>query len=520
MNQQSEQDQGFDQEPAPVAANGSSGSGKASAAMAMSVLALAGTGYNWYDANSSKSSVGEQTSIDYSSQIQSLEEQIQSITESQEKFASMAASTQSTEASAGVTETESEQVSEASTTEAETETESGQVSEASMAEAETETESEQVNEASMAEAETETESGQVSEEASTTEAATETESEQVSEASTAEAETETESEQVSEASTAEADTETESEQVSEASTAADITVASTPNSDEIKQIAMQQVDAVLTQAKKRLGLNEVAQLLSIGEQRLALAGDVTGAQAAFGIASERLSAFSDPLIDPVRESVTANIESLNAVDVIDKTTLTQDLGSLAGAVDGLAFKPLETLAEQAPTQEAVEESTAEEDNAQTAAPSDSGEGLSLEGAGSLLKTWGSKLGDTIGDVGTGIAGDLKDMVRIKKTGPLSDVVLAPEQEYFIRENMKLTLGGAQRAVLQGNGGVYQQNLTQVQSLLGEFFDGDNEDVQSVAGRLTELAQVNLEPELPDISNSSASLSDVLKQLASTDSSDN
>ena len=136
-----------------------------------------------------------------------------------------------------------------------------------------------------------------------------------------------------------------------------------------------------------------------------------------------------------------------------------------------------------------------------------------------MKSIGSKVGDTIGDVGSGIAGDLKGMITIQKTGPLTDIVLAPEQQYFIRENIKLQLGSAQRAVLQDNSQVYKQSLTQAQSFLTDFFDTENEDVKSVSTRLQDLEQINLELELPDISAASTSLTDLLKQLPAVGSSE-
>ena len=129
------------------------------------------------------------------------------------------------------------------------------------------------------------------------------------------------------------------------------------------------------------------------------------------------------------------------------------------------------------------------------------------------------MGDTIGDVGSGIAGDLKGMVTIQKTGALNDMVLAPEQQYFIRENIKLQLGSAQRAVLQDNTGVFKQSIAQAGAFLTDFFDTENEDVKSVSARLVELEEINLDLELPDVSAASTSLADVIKQLPSVGSSE-
>ena len=295
-------------------------------------------------------------------------------------------------------------------------------------------------------------------------------------------------------------------------------LASLPSGDDIKQMALEQVSVVLDDAKKRLGLNEVAQLLSIGEQRLALAGDIGAAQAAFSMADQRLSEISDPAIDPVRESIGSNLAALENLEVVDKNALTQELTSISGSIDTLAFKPLESLSESVSDEQGQADSSA--DASEASGESTSGDAsLSLEGAGAWLKSIGSKVGDTIGDVGSGIAGDLKGMVTIQKTGPLSDVLLAPEQQYFIRENIKLQLASAQRAVLQDNTGVYKQSLTQSQSMLNDFFDTENEDVQSVSTRLQDLEQINLELEIPDVSAASASLGEVIKQLPAVGSSE-
>ena len=303
----------------------------------------------------------------------------------------------------------------------------------------------------------------------------------------------------------------------------DALTSNLPSGDEIKKMAMEQVSVVLDDARKRLGLNEVAQLLSIGEQRLALAGDVGGARAAFGMAQQRISEISDPLVEPVRESISNNLAELESLEVVDKNALTQELADLSESVDTLAFKPLETLSESSADEQQQAQGTAESaQEAEQTASSETqsgGDASSLEGAGKWLKSFGSKVGSTIGDVGSGIAGDLKGMVTIQKTGPLSDVLLAPEQQYFVRENIKLQLGSAQRAVLQDNTAVYKQSLAQAQSFLNDFFDTENDDVKSVSTRLNDLQQINLELELPDVSAASASLSEVLKQLPSVGSSE-
>lgn len=454
-----QKDEGFERKPpAPVSGNESSGKGMAGTAMGLSLLALAGTGYNLYDSNTSGDADTEQVAVDYSGDITSIQEQIESLMSSQQELSAMATSVQSELASV------TEQVEQAAAA----------VESASVASA-TEDSADEVADTSAT----------VAEESATPDSDVDTQIQ------------------------ADADANPESESAQQIQQAETDTPATLPSGEEFKQMAMEQVNFALADANKRLGLNEAAQLLSIGEQRLALAGDVGAAQAAFSMADQRLSEISDPAVGPVRESIGSHLAALENLETVDKNALTQELASLSASVDSLAFKPLEPISDSPPDEQGQEEGV----QASSADETQSGDtSLSVEGAGSWIKSIGSKVGDTIGDVGSGIASDLKSMVTIQKTGPLSDVLLAPEQQYFVRENIKLQLASAQRAVLQDSTGVYQQSLSQAQSMLSEFFDSENEDVQSVSTRLQELGQIDLEIDIPDVSSASASLDELLKQL--------
>ena len=567
-------DQGFEQQPvAALSQSSSGGKGMAGTAMGLSLLALAGTGYNWYDTNSSKSAdAGDppQAAVDYSSDIASIQEQINALMQSQEELTAIATTAQA--GSDGAAE-EVEQVAaadesasqddmtaqSADTTQSTTSVD--ETAQADTAEAATDEAAEEMTDEQVSETEAVTEQDQESgtgsaasdaETADTETAGTETTETETTETETAltQADTEStvmeldqpESGQVAEAemvSGQDQQTDTQSDTGSIASTESEIILdldqqaqvqaqvdaltSTLPSGDDIKNMAMEQVSVVLDDARKRLGLSEVAQLLSIGEQRLALASDVGGAQAAFGMAQQRLSEISDPVVEPVRESISSNLDALESLEVVDKNALTQELTNLSESVDTLPFKPLETLSESAADEqeqaEGSAESTQDSEQAASSETPSGGEASSLEGAGEWLKSISSKVGSTIGDVGSGIAGDLKGMVTIQKTGPLSDVLLAPEQQYFVRENIKLQLGSAQRAVLLDNTGVYKQSLSQAQSFLNDFFDTENDDVKSVSARLNDLEQINLELDLPDVSAASASLSEVLKQLPSVGGSE-
>lgn len=419
--------------PPIMAGPESGGKGLSGLALALSLAALAGTGYTWYSAQGLKSvddSAQEPAlAVDFTPQIDALQQKLQSLGESQETLSAM-------------TDKQLARITE---------------------------------ELAAATA------GQVSPAAGKTDAE---------------------------------DTQASASPAQEPGTQAGTVAAASPANTDAAQQALQAFDKAMATANTRLGLSEAAQLLSIGEQQLTLASDVSAASTAFGLAKNRLAGLADSQVEPVIASISTSIEALDKITPVDKAGLTAQLAGLSASVDSLAFKSSGSLLDQpVENSSSTDESTAAADA--SAEASSDGDLTSLEGMGNWLAAFGSKVGNTLGDVGSGIADDLKGMVRIEKTGPMTDIVLGTGEQYFIRENIKLMLGSAQRAVLQGDTAVYQQSLAQAQQPLDAFFDGNDAQVKAMKASMEKLASASLEMEVPDISGASKLLSALMDKLAST-----
>jgi uncharacterized protein HemX len=97
--------------------------------------------------------------------------------------------------------------------------------------------------------------------------------------------------------------------------------------------------------------------------------------------------------------------------------------------------------------------------------------------------------------------DLIGLVRIRYDIEGRPPLLAPEQQYFLRENVRLLLYGAQHAILQGNTAIYRQNLETVRRWVKEYFDPQAQAVISLHTELDALTGVKLAAELPPVSAS-------------------
>lgn len=214
-------------------------------------------------------------------------------------------------------------------------------------------------------------------------------------------------------------------------------------------------------------LAETEQLMLIANRRLQLARDAASALAALRAADRNLELLANPNFIGTRRQLAREIGVLEALEKSDIAGISLRLGGLAEGLDRL---PL--------SQELRSQGLAQADAKTT--PSDS------DGARQTARDmWRDVLG----------------LVRIRRHDVTERPLLPPEQQYFVRENMRLMLYGAQQALLQGHVQTYQQNLQAAGRWLNEHFDGNAQPVQTARAELDKLRATPVMSELPNISGS-------------------
>src|SRR3990172_4361697 len=101
--------------------------------------------------------------------------------------------------------------------------------------------------------------------------------------------------------------------------------------------------------------------------------------------------------------------------------------------------------------------------------------------------------------------DILSLVRIRDDVASQRPLLPPEQQYFLRENLRLMLYGAQQALLQGSVPTYQQNLKTPQRLLKDYFDVESQVVTAMQTELARLQTMKILTDMPDITASLTTL---------------
>jgi uroporphyrin-3 C-methyltransferase len=232
-------------------------------------------------------------------------------------------------------------------------------------------------------------------------------------------------------------------------------------------------------------LAEVEYLLIIASQRILLERDVDTALAAMEAAEERLRNLRNPDLVPVREQIVADINQIKGVNNVDITGLSIYLADIIERASSLPLKNVIL------------------DNQN--APDDQNELNIQEKAGSA---WGNFIST--------VWRELKGLVVIKRNGETRQVLLLPDQEYFLYQNLRLQLENARLSVLRRDTENMKTSVNLLVKWLSEYFNTNDTAVDNVIETLGKMSDLNLRPDLPDINSSLETLRAYIKMNGSAD----
>ena len=223
-------------------------------------------------------------------------------------------------------------------------------------------------------------------------------------------------------------------------------------------------------------LQEVAQLLLLANQRLALTGDVALAQKALALADERLKALAGPQILKIRRALSQEQAHLGQMTPADVTGISLVLAALAESVGDLPLKGDSDRPQWSDS----------DDSAQNGAPDKPADDADAESA---VRAFSRK-----------VLSDLGDLVRVRRVDETRPPKLDTAARFLAYENLRLQLVGAQLALLRRDAGVFQENLKQARTWLGDYFDPGT-PLQRFDTQVAELQQAKVALNFPDISGS-------------------
>jgi len=215
-------------------------------------------------------------------------------------------------------------------------------------------------------------------------------------------------------------------------------------------------------------LAEAEYLLRLANQRLLMERDAAGALAILQAADGVLAETDEVALYPVRRQIAQEIVALESVADLDRTGVFLKLEALVRAVDQLE-------------QRLDEPKTAPEESSQL------------------------DLTESAGEVASSLWEELKQLIVVRRLDQPVEPLLPPENVFFLRQNLRLMLEQAELALLDKNQDVYEASLAKAATWVERYFtspvQGTNNAARAFMRNLESLRQVQVDPQLPDISES-------------------
>lgn len=244
----------------------------------------------------------------------------------------------------------------------------------------------------------------------------------------------------------------------------------------------------LTRSRDENLVVDIDSALRLAQQQAELTGSAEPLLAALKSADQRLARTAQPRLNPLRRALANDLDRVKSAAVMDIPALLNKLDDLTRMVEDL---PLVNGTPKA------------------AGSRDSGRALDLSPelpskAVINRPTTGAVQGWWLG-VWQEVQNQTLGLLRVSRIEHPEAALLAPEQTFFLRENLKLKLLNARMALLSRRIEAARTGLIDVQSGLSRYFDPTSQQTQTAAVLLQQIT-VQIKPnQLPRLDESMAAL---------------
>ncbi|MEP7296610.1 MAG: uroporphyrinogen-III C-methyltransferase [Burkholderiales bacterium] len=225
----------------------------------------------------------------------------------------------------------------------------------------------------------------------------------------------------------------------------------------VQRTQLEELIQSLSRSRDENVLTDIDAAIRVALQQAAITGSAEPLVATLKQGEERLARYKQPRLEGVRRAIARDLARVRAVSVADISTLSIKLDEAVRMVDDL---PLVAVAE-------TRKDAAARDAKVAPAPA---RPASAAPAASTAAVWGGKVGDAWGAVTERIWAEARSLVRVTRIDHPDAMLLAPEQSFFVRENLKLRLLNARLALLSRQFDTAQSDLQVAQASLERYFD--------------------------------------------------
>ena len=209
---------------------------------------------------------------------------------------------------------------------------------------------------------------------------------------------------------------------------------------------------------------EVFQLLKFANHSLNFSKDVAAAKNALQLADDHLKELSDPRYSQVRQQLNQELASLDNLYLPDVAQISGTIQAIVQLVPNLEL----------------------ENETPAVGPVEMAPALEAQGVFGQFKQIGR---------------DILAWLEPQRIDTAPKPLLAPEQRYFLDQNIQLMLNKAELAMMQNQTEIYRSSLASAKQMLDDYYAPHDPEVSKTLEQIEGLQNKALLSELPDISGS-------------------
>jgi uroporphyrin-3 C-methyltransferase len=235
----------------------------------------------------------------------------------------------------------------------------------------------------------------------------------------------------------------------------------------------------LSRSRDENVLADVEAALRVAQQQSAITGSAEPLVAVLKQADERLARYNQPRLERVRRAVAHDLDRVRSVSVADVPSLSIKLDEAVRLVDELPMlvnpdrKSGATAAREAASAAALK-----------------------AGAAQPSSGWLRVVDEAWQRFGREAWAEIRSLVRVTRIDQPEAMLIAPDQAYFLRENLKLRLLNARLALLSRQFDQAQGDLAQAQAALERYFDRNSRRVTNTVELLRQVGSQARQVTLP------------------------
>lgn len=235
---------------------------------------------------------------------------------------------------------------------------------------------------------------------------------------------------------------------------------------------------------------EIESAMRVAQQQSLLSGSPEPLVATLRQSEERLARYNQPRLEGVRRAIARDLDRIRKVGIADVGALLTKLDEVVRMVDEL---PMLSSPEPRRLASPAKSPAALTRAARAAAAGASG-ASEATGGSSAWPEWATL--DAWNRAGERIWAEARSLLRVTRVEHPEAMLIAPEQSYFLRENLKLRLLNARLALLSRQFDTAQADLRTAAGALERFYDNSSRRTQLALEQLRQIAAQSRQGAIP------------------------